>query len=234
VDLDGQVELVDGSFALDGAVIRSGDHTLIAVGVRVGFLGQQTHWAPIERLVRADGARAWFAMTRSELIERPPDGIWLRTGLVVRHGSEHLGTLAWLGIVGNQIEELGVVPRDPRTEPRRLKIESVHELNDRSVEVTIDDLADAPRLRTDRDLEEEVHRRLWETAGSLPPEALERITISVRGGVAWLSGMLPKNQHRSLALAIAMEPLEMRGVVNQIETAEDLTMAARRLQAVTE
>lgn len=234
LDLDGQAELIDSGFGLDGAVIRSADRSVIAVGVKVGFLGQQTHWAPIDRLVRADGMRAWFAMTTSELIERPPDGVWLRTGLVVRHGSEHLGTLGWLGIVGNQIQEIGIVPTDPRADPCRLKAESVRDLNDRSIDVDVTELEDEPRLRTDSELEEEIRRRLWETVGSLPAEALERMTVSVRGGVASLSGMLPKNEHRDLALAIAREPLEIRGVTNHIETAEDLTRAARRLQAVTE
>jgi hypothetical protein len=41
---------------------------------------------------------------------------------------------------------------------------------------------------------------------------------------------VPRDHHRALALTIAQEPLEIRGVVNHIETAESLTASAKALR----
>lgn len=222
IDLRGEAELSDGTYSVDGAMVRASDHAVIALGVKVGFLGQRTAWAAIETVQKADGARVWLSMSSAALAERPPDGIWLRSDLVVRRGTETVGTLGWIGVTGSVIPEIGILPSDPRIGPRRLAAEHIQELNDRSIQIGDVELADEPDLRTDSDMENEVRRRLWETVGSVPAEALEQIAVTVEGGVVTISGMVPHDSQRALAESIAREPLEVRNVVNRVQSAESL------------
>jgi hypothetical protein len=231
IDLRGDVELIDGTSSLDGVIVRPSDRAILGVGIKTGFISKRTVWTTIDRLVRANGSRAWLAARTDELSDRPPDGVWLRADLPIRHGTTSLGNVGWAGVADGAVVELGIVPLDPRTQPRRVNADSIVALNDRSVQIELEDFESAPLLRTDREIEEEVRRRLWDTAGSLPADALERISVSVSGGVVTLSGMVPKNHHRNLAVTIAHEPLEVRGVVNRIETAEALAESALRIRA---
>jgi hypothetical protein len=226
IDLRGQAELSDGTYNVDGAMVRASDHAVIALGVKVGFLGGRTSWAAIGRVQKANGARVWLSMPGDALVERPPEGIWLRSDLAVRRGTETIGTLGWIGLIGSEIHEIGILPSDPRIGPRRISAEHIRELNDRSIQVADVELADEAGLRADNDLENEVRRRLWETAGSVPGEALDQIVVTVEGGVVTLSGMVPHDWQRGLAELIAREPLEVRDVVNRVQSAESLGLRA--------
>jgi osmotically-inducible protein OsmY len=129
------------------------------------------------------------------------------------------------------VVELGILPDDPRMQPRLIDANAVTTLNDRSVVVDITDFDGARVLKTDRQIEEELGRRLWETSGALPARGLGRVTVTVDGGVVTLGGLVPKNQDRMLAATIAQEPLEVRGVVNLIETADALAASAKEFRA---
>jgi len=229
IDLRGQAELIDGTFNVDGVVVRTSDHAVIALGIKVGFLGQRTAWAAIEAVRKADGTRVWLNMSGAALVERPPDGVWLRTDLSVRRGTATVGTLGWIGIIGAVIHEIGIVPSDPRIGPRRLAAEHILELNDRSIQISGVELIDEAVLRTDADIENEVRRRLWETASSVSTQALEQVVVTVEGGIVTLSGMVPHSSQRALAETIAREPLEVRDVVNRIQSAERLGSRAEAL-----
>lgn len=231
IDLRGEAELPNGTSSLDGIIVRPSDRAVLGIGIRTGFLSKRTVWTTIDRLVRANGSRAWLSANSDGLNDRPPDGVWLRADLSIRHGTVTLGTIGWAGVSGDTVLELGVVPVDPRMLPRLINANTVTTLNDRSVVVDVADFETAPLLKTDREIEDEIRSRLWDTRGSLPSEALDRITVAVAGGVATLGGLVPRDRHRALALTIAQEPLEVRGVVNQIETAESLTASAAEFRA---
>ena len=231
IDLRGEVELLDGTSSLDGVIVRPSDRAILGVGVRTGFLNKRTVWTSIDHLVRANGSRTWLSVRHDDLSDRPPDGVWVRADLTIRHGTLSLGTIGWAGVVDGIVVELGIIPLDPRTLPRRISADTIVTLNDRSVEVRDIDFETAPLLRTDRELEEEIRRRLWDTLGSSEPEALERINVSVNGGVVTLRGMVPKDRDRDLARTIAHEPLEVRGVNDQVESAEGLSASAELQRA---
>ncbi|HEX3244802.1 MAG TPA: BON domain-containing protein [Chloroflexota bacterium] len=231
IDLKGEVELLDGTSNLDGVIVRPSDRAVLAIGIRTGFLNKRTVWTSVNHLVRANGSRTWLSVRHDDLSDRPPDGVWVRADLGIRYGTVSLGMIGWVGVAGGVVEELGVVPLDPRMQPRRISASTIVALNDRSVVVQDVDFEAAPLLRTDRELEEEIRRRLWDTLGSLPAEALERINVSVDGGVVTLLGMVPKDRDRELARTIAHEPLEVRGVNDRVETAESLAASAQQLRA---
>jgi hypothetical protein len=231
IDLNGEVELLDGTSNLDGIIVRPSDCAVLAIGIRTGFLNKRTVWTSVDRLLRANGSRTWLSTRHEDLSDRPPDGVWVRADLGIRHGTVPLGMIGWVGVSSGVVVELGIVPLDPRMHPRRISADTIVALNDRSVVVKDVDFEIATLLRTDRELEEEIRRRLWDTLGSLSAEALERIKVSVDGGVVTLLGMVPKDRDRELARTIALEPLEVRGVNDRVETAESLAASAQQLRA---
>jgi hypothetical protein len=230
IDLRGEAELPNGTSSLDGIIVRPTDRAVLGIGIRTGFLSKRTVWTTIDRMIRANGSRTWLSANVDLLSDRPPDGVWLRADLSIRHGTVTLGSIGWAGVTDGTVVELGVVPVDPRMLPRLIKANTVTTLNDRSVVVDVANFETAPLLKTDREIQEEIRRRLWDTRGSLPSEALDRITVAMDGGVATLGGLVPRDRHRTLAFSIAQEPLEVRGVVNHIETAESLAASARALR----
>lgn len=230
IDLRGEVELPDGTSNLDGIIVRPADRAVLGIGIRTGFLNKRTVWTTLDHLVRANGSRAWLSVNLDACSERPPEGVWIRADLSIRHGTVTLGTIGWAGVRGNTVVELGVEPIDPRMRPRLIRADTVSTLNDRSVVVDIADFESAPLLKTDRQIEEEVRNRLWDTSGELGPNALSSIAVAVNGGVVTLGGLVPREQHRRLAVNIAHEPLEVRGVIDRIETAEGLAASAAQLR----
>jgi hypothetical protein len=230
IDLRGEAELPNGTSNLDGIIVRPSDRAVLAIGVRTGFLTKRTVWTTIDHLVRANGSRAWLSNPLETFSPRPPDGVWVRADLGIRHGTEALGTIGWAGVRDGTVVELGILPDDPRMQPRLIDASAVTTLNDRSVVVEITDFDSAQVLKTDRQIEEELRRRLWETSGSLPAGALERVNLSVDGGVVTLTGLVPTDQHRQLAATIAHEPMEVRGVLDRMETAEGLAASAAKFR----
>jgi hypothetical protein len=230
LDLRGEVELPDGTSNLDGIIVRPSDHAVLAIGVRTGFFNKRTVWTTVDHLIRANGSRAWLSAGIETCSDRPPDGVWIRADLSIRHGTVTLGTIGWAGVSGGIVVELGIVPVDPRMQPRLIKADTVTTLNDRSVVVEFADFESAPLLKTDRQIEEEIRHRLWDTAGSLPSDALNRIAVTVNGGMVTLSGLVAREHDRALAATIALEPLEVRGVIDRIETAEGLAASAAQLR----
>jgi hypothetical protein len=230
IDLSGEVELPNGTSNLDGVIVRPSDRAVLGIGIRTGFISKRTVWADSSDLIRANGTRAWLNVNLDELDQRPPDGVWLRADLAIRHGTKALGMIGWAGVTDGTVVELGIAPMDPRMLPRRITADNIVALNDRSVQINLADFEEAPLLKTDPDLEEEIRRRLWESTGTLPPEALARIRVEVNGGIVTLGGMVPKDIHRDLAIAIAHEPLEVRGLLNRIETAESLAASAQQFR----
>lgn len=228
LDLSGQAELPEGTFDLDGVIVRPADRFVLGIGVKTGLFTKRTYWTSVEQLLRADGDRAWIAVSTNALSSRPPDGVWLRPDLMVRHGTEPLGSVGWVGIQDQVVTELGVIPADPRVQPRSIRADAIVGLNDRSIDVRIGPLEDEPLLKTDRELEDDVRSRLWGTTDSLPEDVLEQLSVSVAGGVVILGGMVPRKEHRALAETIAREPLEVRGVINRVESGEALAEAGRR------
>ncbi len=76
--------------------------------------------------------------------------------------------IGWAGVTDGTVVELGIVPMDPRMLPRRISADTIVALNDRSVQINLADFDEAPLLKTDSDLEEEIRRRLWETRARFP------------------------------------------------------------------
>ncbi|MFN0070674.1 MAG: hypothetical protein ACKVVP_04190 [Chloroflexota bacterium] len=222
IDLRGEAELPEGTFNLDGLVIQPSTYAVLGIGIRTGFFSKRTVWTTVNHMVRADGARAWLTGSLNQMSPRPPDGVWLQGDLQVRQRTESLGTMGWAGVSDGSVVEFGLIPHDPRMLARRITRESIVSLNDRSVEIASASLEDEPLLKIDREIEEEVRRRLWETSGSLSTDALERITVTVSGGLVVLGGMVPRDTDRALAITIAHEPLEARGVIDHVETAQGI------------
>lgn len=227
VPLRGDASLADGEFGLDGVALDPGAGRLVALCLRSGLFGQRRVWAGADTLRYADGERVWLSLTSGQLRSAQPGGVVLHAGLPVRSPAERLGTLGWVGVAPDgRVAEYGLRPSDPLSLSRRLPPERVEQLSDRGLRVRVERLEDLPVLRTDPELEAELSRRFWGPGAPLPPEVLARLELAVRGGVAVLSGLLPREAQRLLVCAVAAETPGVRGVLDRLETAERLAEAS--------